>query len=111
MGQWETWGFRQVGLITEGGPVVVLVKVHLVIPDLSLPGLQSLTSRVIEKHVQCTEQKPTCSRCERLNLRCEYGLRLLWREDAAQRGICLGRKGQYANLQYHRLILTTYFYA
>ncbi|PGH33022.1 hypothetical protein GX50_04168 [[Emmonsia] crescens] len=46
-----------------------------------------------EKHVQCTEEWPVCNRCERLNLRCVRGLKLLWREDAAQRGIHFGREG------------------
>ena len=47
----------------------------------------------IEKHLQCTEEKPECTRCVRLNLDCEYGIRLLWKEDAAQRNISLGREG------------------
>ncbi|KGM91880.1 anaphase promoting complex subunit 1 [Paracoccidioides brasiliensis Pb18] len=46
-----------------------------------------------EKHVQCTEELPVCSRCERLNLQCVRGLKLLWREDAARRGIHFGREG------------------
>ncbi|EZF59930.1 hypothetical protein H104_07135 [Trichophyton rubrum CBS 289.86] len=46
-----------------------------------------------EKHVQCTEEKPRCSRCVRLNLDCVRGLKLLWKEDALQRGIRFGREG------------------
>ncbi|KAK2868106.1 hypothetical protein FQN49_003155 [Arthroderma sp. PD_2] len=46
-----------------------------------------------EKHVQCTEEKPRCSRCVRLNLNCVRGLKLLWKEDAVQRGIRFGREG------------------
>ncbi|OAX80115.1 hypothetical protein ACJ72_05559 [Emergomyces africanus] len=51
-----------------------------------------------EKHVQCTEDWPVCKRCKRLNLRCVRGLKLLWREDAAQRGINFGREEVYADL-------------
>ncbi|KAE8146981.1 MFS general substrate transporter [Aspergillus avenaceus] len=45
------------------------------------------------KHVQCTEETPRCRRCERLDRKCERGLRLTFREDAIQRGISFGRKG------------------
>ncbi|KAN0099341.1 Fungal specific transcription factor domain containing protein [Hyaloscypha variabilis] len=48
------------------------------------------------KHIQCTEEKPSCRRCIRLGLGCEYGIRLLWREDAAQRNISLGREGKWS---------------
>jgi hypothetical protein len=50
------------------------------------------------KHIQCTEEKPECSRCIRLGLGCQYGIRLLWREDAAQRNISLGREGLLTTL-------------
>ncbi|OJD15167.1 hypothetical protein AJ78_04562 [Emergomyces pasteurianus Ep9510] len=49
-----------------------------------------------EKHVQCTEDWPVCKRCKRLNIRCVRGLKLLWREDAAQRGIQFGREGLWS---------------
>ncbi|EEH03625.1 conserved hypothetical protein [Histoplasma capsulatum G186AR] len=49
-----------------------------------------------EKHIQCTEEWPVCSRCERLGVRCVRGLKLLWREDAAQRGIHFGREGTWS---------------
>ncbi|EEQ90729.2 uncharacterized protein BDCG_05849 [Blastomyces dermatitidis ER-3] len=52
--------------------------------------------RCKEKHVQCTEEWPVCSRCERLNLHCVRGLKLLRREDAAQRGIRFGREGTWS---------------
>ncbi|OKL55446.1 hypothetical protein UA08_09263 [Talaromyces atroroseus] len=41
---------------------------------------------------KCDEARPTCNECRRLGLSCEgYGLRLLWKEDAAKRGIAHGR--------------------
>ncbi|PGH12279.1 hypothetical protein AJ80_06793 [Polytolypa hystricis UAMH7299] len=49
-----------------------------------------------EKHVQCTEELPRCSRCERLDLDCVRGIKLLWKEDAAQRGIHFGREGTWS---------------
>ncbi|KAL4891115.1 fungal-specific transcription factor domain-containing protein [Aspergillus ambiguus] len=48
------------------------------------------------KHVQCTEEQPRCRRCERLNLYCQRGLRLIFREDAIQRGISFGREGKWS---------------
>ncbi|KAF2865406.1 fungal-specific transcription factor domain-containing protein [Massariosphaeria phaeospora] len=48
------------------------------------------------KHVRCTEERPQCARCTKLGVRCEYGIRLLWQQDAAQRGICLGREGAWS---------------
>ncbi|KAL3443239.1 fungal-specific transcription factor domain-containing protein [Aspergillus insuetus] len=45
------------------------------------------------KHLQCTEEDPRCRRCERLGLACTRGLRLIFREDALQRGISFGREG------------------
>ncbi|EED14059.1 conserved hypothetical protein [Talaromyces stipitatus ATCC 10500] len=49
-----------------------------------------------EKHVQCTEEKPRCKRCERLGLQCVRGIRLLFREDAIERGIHFGREGTWS---------------
>jgi hypothetical protein len=48
------------------------------------------------KHVRCTEEQPECARCSRLHLQCQYGMRLLWQEDAVQRGICFGREGAWS---------------
>ncbi|KAL2847507.1 fungal-specific transcription factor domain-containing protein [Aspergillus pseudoustus] len=45
------------------------------------------------KHIQCTEEHPRCRRCERLDLECVRGLRLIFREDALQRGMSFGREG------------------
>ncbi|KAL2787903.1 fungal-specific transcription factor domain-containing protein [Aspergillus keveii] len=45
------------------------------------------------KHIQCTEELPRCKHCERLDLACARGLRLIFREDALQRGISFGREG------------------
>lgn len=53
---------------------------------------------MLGNHLQCTEEKPICSRCTRLKLDCEYGLRLLWKEDAEQRNISLGREGMKPRL-------------
>lgn len=47
----------------------------------------------IEKHIQCTEEKPQCARCARLGLKCERGLKLIFKEDAVQKGIYFGREG------------------
>lgn len=44
--------------------------------------------------MQCTEEKPSCKRCERLGLQCVRGIRLLFREDAIERGIHFGREGK-----------------
>ncbi|KAL4902344.1 hypothetical protein BDW74DRAFT_186881 [Aspergillus multicolor] len=46
-----------------------------------------------EKHIQCTEEQPRCQRCETLDLRCERGLRLTFKEDAVERGMSFGRAG------------------
>ncbi|PVH79121.1 MFS general substrate transporter [Cadophora sp. DSE1049] len=51
-----------------------------------------------EDHTKCTEEHPRCARCLKLGLDCEYGLRLLWKEDAAQRNICLGREGKWRKM-------------
>ncbi|KAF1851625.1 uncharacterized protein K460DRAFT_38669 [Cucurbitaria berberidis CBS 394.84] len=49
-----------------------------------------------DMHVRCTEERPRCARCKRLGVECEYGMKLLWQEDAIQRGICLGREGAWS---------------
>ncbi|KAF2679370.1 hypothetical protein K458DRAFT_314478 [Lentithecium fluviatile CBS 122367] len=48
------------------------------------------------KHVRCTEERPQCVRCTRLGIQCQYGMKLLWQEDAVQRGIWLGREGAWS---------------
>ena len=48
-----------------------------------------------DKHVRCTKEQPHCARCLRLKLPCSYEIRLLWQEDAVQRGISLGREGKW----------------
>ncbi|RDL33047.1 uncharacterized protein BP5553_08486 [Venustampulla echinocandica] len=78
-------------------------KCKLLSPDspLSFPSVRSSTPGAkidhdSAKHVQCTEERPSCSRCLRLHLDCQYGLRLLWKEDALQRNISLGREGKWS---------------
>ncbi|KAM5345659.1 hypothetical protein ACJ41O_011520 [Fusarium nematophilum] len=53
-----------------------------------------------EQHIRCSEELPRCRRCQRLDLECVRGLKLVFREDAIQRGVSFGRGGvplaQYA---------------
>lgn len=44
------------------------------------------------------EETPICCRCKRLNLKCERGLKLMYQEDAVQRGISFGREGEAMDL-------------
>ncbi|KAH7141972.1 hypothetical protein EDB81DRAFT_54114 [Dactylonectria macrodidyma] len=46
-----------------------------------------------EQHIRCSEEQPRCRRCQRLDLECVRGLKLVYREDAIQRGISFGREG------------------
>ncbi|KAL4941188.1 hypothetical protein BDV06DRAFT_212853 [Aspergillus oleicola] len=46
-----------------------------------------------KKHLRCTEEQPSCRRCETLGLQCTRDLRLTFREDAIQRGLAFGREG------------------
>ncbi|KAL3475523.1 fungal-specific transcription factor domain-containing protein [Aspergillus californicus] len=48
------------------------------------------------KHIQCTEEHPRCRRCEIHGIECVRGLRLIFREDAVQRGISFGREGVWS---------------
>ncbi|KAJ3538518.1 hypothetical protein NM208_g5876 [Fusarium decemcellulare] len=48
-----------------------------------------------ERRIRCTLEKPVCSNCARWKHTCQYGLKLLWREEALARGICFGRQGVY----------------
>lgn len=41
----------------------------------------------------CTEKKPQCQRCCDGNRDCSYGLKLTWPDEAASRGIVIGRTG------------------
>ncbi|CAP98952.1 Pc22g16640 [Penicillium rubens Wisconsin 54-1255] len=45
------------------------------------------------QHIKCTEEHPRCRRCERLDLECVRELKIMFREDAIQRGISFGREG------------------
>ncbi|KAL6241388.1 hypothetical protein RBB50_011652 [Rhinocladiella similis] len=47
-------------------------------------------------HVKCSEDQPICNRCQRLNLECSYGFKLLWEEDSQQRKIAHGRAGVWS---------------
>ncbi|KAH6991380.1 fungal-specific transcription factor domain-containing protein [Ilyonectria sp. MPI-CAGE-AT-0026] len=49
-----------------------------------------------ERKVRCNEARPICNACERLTLPCQYGIKLLWREEALSRGIALGRSGLWS---------------
>ncbi|KAF1973162.1 hypothetical protein BU23DRAFT_640797 [Bimuria novae-zelandiae CBS 107.79] len=44
-------------------------------------------------HVKCTEERPSCKRCQRLSLPCQYEFKLLWEEDSLQRNVVHGRAG------------------
>jgi hypothetical protein len=47
-------------------------------------------------HVKCSEEKPHCRRCVRLQLACVYESKLLWEDDAEKRGIAHGRTGVWS---------------
>lgn len=49
-----------------------------------------------DAHVQCTEERPSCKRCLRIDLCCTYGKKLTWREDALSRNIAHGRTGVWS---------------
>ncbi|RSL72607.1 hypothetical protein CEP53_001065 [Fusarium sp. AF-6] len=48
-----------------------------------------------ERRIKCTLERPVCSNCARWKHTCQYGVKLLWREEALARGICFGRQGVY----------------
>ncbi|KAA8648012.1 Zn(II)2Cys6 transcription factor [Aspergillus tanneri] len=52
-----------------------------------------------DKHVRCTEEKPRCQRCDKLGLKCDRGLKLMYQEDALRRGISFGRQGIWSKTQ------------
>ncbi|VUC24978.1 unnamed protein product [Clonostachys rosea] len=47
--------------------------------------------------VKCDEQRPRCQKCSKLDLTCQYGVRLQWVEDSIARGICHGRQGVWSS--------------
>ncbi|CAH0056180.1 unnamed protein product [Clonostachys solani] len=47
--------------------------------------------------VKCDEQRPKCQKCRKLDLTCQYGVRLQWVEDSIARGICHGRQGVWSS--------------
>ncbi|KAH7165220.1 fungal-specific transcription factor domain-containing protein [Dactylonectria macrodidyma] len=54
--------------------------------------------RCRERRVRCSLDKPTCRSCLRTNHRCQYGIKLTWREEALAKGICFGRQGVYGRM-------------
>ncbi|KAH7029535.1 fungal-specific transcription factor domain-containing protein [Microdochium trichocladiopsis] len=46
--------------------------------------------------VKCDEARPTCQKCTKRGLSCQYGIRLQWVEDSVARGICHGREGVWS---------------
>lgn len=55
------------------------------------PRKRSGCSTCKRAHVRCSEEKPSCVRCQRLKLGCDYQVKLLWEEDALERNIAHGR--------------------
>ncbi|KAI8675757.1 Zn(2)-C6 fungal-type domain-containing protein [Fusarium keratoplasticum] len=51
-----------------------------------------------ERRIKCTLERPVCSNCARWKHACQYGVKLLWREEALARGICFGRQGTSLSL-------------
>lgn len=47
---------------------------------------RSPLTRLKERRVKCSEERPVCRHCQRLGLRCDYGFRLTW-----QKPSCPGR--------------------
>ncbi|OAA65866.1 Zn(2)-C6 fungal-type DNA-binding domain protein [Niveomyces insectorum RCEF 264] len=47
--------------------------------------------RLLELQRKCSEDVPACSACVRRNLKCEYGIRLSWQDEAESLGIAFGR--------------------
>lgn len=44
-----------------------------------------------KRRVKCDESRPVCSLCNRLRLDCNYGVTLLWEDEAIEKGISFGR--------------------
>jgi hypothetical protein len=55
------------------------------------PRKRSGCSTCKRAHVRCSEERPSCLRCQRLKLECDYQIKLLWEEDALERNIAHGR--------------------
>ncbi|RMJ18253.1 hypothetical protein CDV36_002034 [Fusarium kuroshium] len=49
-----------------------------------------------KSRIRTQKARPICSACERLSLSCQYGIRLLWREEALSKGIAFGRSGLWS---------------
>lgn len=47
-----------------------------------------------KRRVKCDESHPACNTCKRLNLTCHYGTKLLWEDEAIEKGISFGRSKQ-----------------
>ncbi|KAF5004131.1 hypothetical protein FDECE_9345 [Fusarium decemcellulare] len=69
-------------------------KVGIVIPP-RLTAEAVTDHGPLERRIRCTLEKPVCSNCARWKHTCQYGLKLLWREEALARGICFGRQGTH----------------
>lgn len=55
------------------------------------PRKRSGCSTCKRAHVRCSEERPSCLRCQRLRLECDYQIKLLWEDDAQERKIAHGR--------------------
>ncbi|KAG2733246.1 hypothetical protein G9P44_004236 [Scheffersomyces stipitis] len=47
-----------------------------------------------QRRVKCDEFHPRCKNCVRLKLNCNYGVKLLWEDEAIAKGISFGRSKQ-----------------
>lgn len=55
------------------------------------------------RRVKCDERHPNCLRCEKLGLECEYQIKLLWHDEALDRGISFGRSKQFQLIKSQRI--------
>ncbi|KAL4862335.1 hypothetical protein BDV12DRAFT_178977 [Aspergillus spectabilis] len=44
------------------------------------------------RRIKCDEARPVCRCCDRLNIPCGYGVRLIWHDESIARGVCHGRE-------------------
>ncbi|KAL5332553.1 fungal-specific transcription factor domain-containing protein [Aspergillus crustosus] len=49
-----------------------------------------------DRRIKCDETRPVCRRCERLNIACGYGVRLIWHDESIARGVCHGREAVWS---------------